>query len=79
MSTNNSQTTVKTLAVIKPTRDLRTRLMAASAGMDDAETKDLNLFVDLLEQCLALNPDKRIKPAEALKHPFFTTRVPVRK
>lgn len=73
-----AQTTVKTLAVIKPTRDLRTRLMGASAGMDDAETKDLNLFVDLLEQCLALNPDKRIKPAEALKHPFFASRVPKR-
>lgn len=68
------QTTIKTLAVIKPTRDLRTRLMGASAGMDDAETKDLNLFVDLLEQCLALNPDKRIKPTEALRHPFFTAR-----
>ena len=53
--------------------------MGASAGMDDAETRDLNLFVDLLEQCLALNPDKRIKPTEALKHPFFTSRVPVRK
>ena len=41
------QTTVKTLALIKPTRDLRTRLTGASAGMDDWETKDLNLFVDL--------------------------------
>ncbi|EGX96039.1 serine/threonine protein kinase (Prp4), putative [Cordyceps militaris CM01] len=68
------QTAVRTLPVVKPTRDLRTRLMAASAGMNDAETKDLNHFVDLLEQCLALNPDKRIKPTDALKHPFFTSR-----
>ncbi|SPO04038.1 related to serine/threonine-protein kinase ppk5 [Cephalotrichum gorgonifer] len=68
------KTTVKTLAIIKPTRDLRTRLMGASSGMDDAEAKDLNHFIDLLEQCLALNPEKRIKPTEALRHPFFTSR-----
>lgn len=42
--------------------------------MNEAEMKDLQNFVDLLEQCLALNPDKRIKPTEALKHPFFTAR-----
>jgi serine/threonine-protein kinase PRP4 len=63
------------MAVIKPTRDLRTRLLAAAGGMSDAETRELNHFVDLLEHCLTLNPDKRIKPADALKHPFFTSRV----
>lgn len=73
------QDIVKTYAVIKPTRDLRMRLLGASAGMDDAEKEDLDRFAELLEQCLALNPDKRIKPAEALRHPFFTMRGPVRK
>ncbi|KAF4428492.1 Serine/threonine-protein kinase prp4 [Colletotrichum fructicola Nara gc5] len=68
------KTTVRVLPVVKPTRDLRTRLFAASAGMNDAETRDLNHFVDLLEHCLTLNPEKRIKPADALKHPFFTAR-----
>jgi serine/threonine-protein kinase PRP4 len=68
------QTTVRTMAVVKPTRDLRTRLTAASGGMNDAETKDLNNFIDLLEHCLTLNPDKRIKPTDALRHPFFTSR-----
>ncbi|QGI69326.1 hypothetical protein CEK26_013283 [Fusarium fujikuroi] len=68
------KTTVRTLAVVKPTRDLRTRLMAASSGMNDAETRDLNHFIDLLEHCLTLNPDKRMKPADALRHPFFTAR-----
>lgn len=67
------KTTIKTLALLKPTRDLRTRLTAASSGLDDAEAGDLNHFIDLLEHCLALNPDKRIKPTEALKHPFFTS------
>ena len=74
------QTTVRTMAIVKPTRDLRTRLMAASGGMNDVESRELNQFVDLLERCLALNPDKRITPLEALKHPFFTTKMvmPVR-
>ncbi len=61
--------------MIKPTRDLRTRLMAASSGMSDSEAKDLNLFHDLLDRCLTLNPDKRITPQEALKHAFFASRV----
>ncbi|KAK8048992.1 hypothetical protein PG994_010722 [Apiospora phragmitis] len=74
------KTTVRTMAIVKPTRDLRTRLMAASGGMSDVESRELNQFVDLLERCLALNPDKRITPLEALKHPFFTTKMvmPVR-
>lgn len=63
------------MAIVKPTRDLRTRLMAASGGMTESEARDLNLFVDLLERCLALNPDKRITPAEALKHPFFAQKL----
>lgn len=54
--------------------------MAASAGMNDAETKDLNHFIDLLEHCLALNPDKRITPADALRHPFFALKAgPIRR
>ena len=68
------QTNVRTLPVVKATRDLRTRLLAASSGMNDAETRELNHFVDLLERCLTLNPDKRITPTEALRHPFFTHR-----
>ncbi|CAK7210717.1 U4/U6 small nuclear ribonucleoprotein prp4 [Sporothrix eucalyptigena] len=68
------KTTVKTIPIVKPTRDLRTRLMAASAGMTDAESKDLAQFHDLLDRCLNLNPDKRILPSDALKHPFFAAR-----
>lgn len=69
-----TQTAVRTLSIVKPTRDLRTRLMAASEGMTDTESRELNHFIDLLEHCLALNPEKRIKPSDALKHPFFTAR-----
>lgn len=66
------QDTVKILSFVKPSRDLRTRLFSTSKGMTDAEVKELNLFTDLLDRCLALNPEKRITPAEALKHPFIT-------
>lgn len=60
----------------KPTRDLKTRIMAGAGrgdgkGLPDADLKELNLFVDLLDRCLNLNPEKRIGPAEALKHPFI--------
>ncbi|TVY43552.1 Serine/threonine-protein kinase [Lachnellula subtilissima] len=64
--------TIKTLTFAKPSRDLRTRLMSASNGLTDSETKELALFADLLDRCLALNPEKRCTPAEALKHPFIT-------
>lgn len=49
--------------------------MVASSGMDEAETRQLNHFYDLLDRCLAINPDKRITPSEALMHPFFQEKV----
>jgi serine/threonine-protein kinase PRP4 len=65
---------VRTLTMVKPTRDLRTRLMASCAGAPESEAKDAVVFLDLLEQCLAVNPEKRIQPLDALKHPFFATK-----
>jgi len=62
---------VRILNLTKPTRDLKTRLTANVKGMDDSEVKELNLFVDLLDRCLNLNPDKRCTAAEALRHPFI--------
>ncbi|KAK2072400.1 hypothetical protein P8C59_006757 [Phyllachora maydis] len=56
------KTQMRTLAVVKPTRDLRTRLLAASSGMDDAETRELNHFVDLLERRRKANLCKRKIP-----------------
>ena len=64
--------TVRLLNFSKPTRDLRTRLIASTKGMSEAEVKEVNWFVDLLEKCLNLNPEKRCTPAEALKHPFIS-------
>ena len=56
----------------KPTRDLKTRLMANVKGVSDIEIKELNAFIDLLDRCLSLNPERRCTAAEALRHPFLT-------
>ncbi|KAL1614263.1 U4/U6 small nuclear ribonucleoprotein prp4 [Diplodia seriata] len=56
---------------VKPTRDLKSRLISSTKGLSEAEIKEINLFYDLLDKCLALNPEKRITPTEALKHPFI--------
>lgn len=55
----------------KPTRELKSRLLASASKMSEAEMKDLNLFIDLLDKCLNMNPEKRCTPSEALKHPFI--------
>jgi serine/threonine-protein kinase PRP4 len=65
----------KLLNLSKPVKDLKARLTGFSGEdgkkADDAQIKELNLFRDLLEKCLELNPEKRITPGEALKHPFI--------
>ncbi|KAL8898262.1 MAG: hypothetical protein Q9207_006795 [Kuettlingeria erythrocarpa] len=63
---------VRIINFTKPTRDLRSRLMANAQGMSEVEVKELYLFVDLLDRCLNLNSEKRCTPIEALKHPFIT-------
>ncbi|KAH7890126.1 kinase-like domain-containing protein [Phlebopus sp. FC_14] len=58
--------------IAKPSRDLRARLMPpASVKLKDDEMKLLTSFIDLLDKCLALDPQRRIAPKEALVHPFI--------
>lgn len=52
-------------------KDLKSRLNGNLGRMAPAQLKDHHLFVDLLDKCLQLDPEKRIKPNEALKHPFI--------
>lgn len=41
-------------------------------GINKTEAnKDLVLFKDLLDKCLIIDPERRITPEEALRHPFF--------
>ncbi|KAI9815343.1 MAG: U4/U6 small nuclear ribonucleoprotein prp4 [Pycnora praestabilis] len=67
---------IRILSFTKPTRDLKTRLSATVKGLNDGEVKELNLFADLLDRCLNINPEKRCTPAEALKHPFICRTKP---
>lgn len=70
---------LKTMNIVNPMpgRDLKSRLMAAGQkDMGELEKKELNLFADLLDRCLALNPERRITPGEALKHPFINRGTP---
>ncbi|KAI1629903.1 pre-mRNA-processing factor 4, variant, partial [Exophiala viscosa] len=55
----------------KPVKDLRSRLMPKDRRMNEQERKELEQFIDLLEKCLDLRPEKRITPNDALKHPFL--------
>ncbi|CAJ0760598.1 22729_t:CDS:10, partial [Entrophospora sp. SA101] len=63
---------VKPIVFTKPTRDLKARLLSKTSHMAEEETRLLNAFVDLLEKCLNLNPEKRLTVREALMHPFVT-------
>jgi serine/threonine-protein kinase PRP4 len=67
----SGRTVTKILDFKKPTRDLKTRLIGKGVKMSDADSKELALFIDLLDRCLNLNPEKRCTPSEALRHPFI--------
>jgi serine/threonine-protein kinase PRP4 len=53
-------------------KDLKSRLSANSNKMDVGQLKLHNAFIDLLDKCLQLDPEKRIKPKDALRHPFVS-------
>jgi len=61
---------VKSMNLTKPTRELRQRVLGSgTVGGEDAAL--LASFVDFLGRCLELNPEKRITPSEAFRHPFI--------
>ncbi|SPC67428.1 related to mRNA splicing-associated serine-threonine protein kinase [Ustilago sp. UG-2017b] len=70
---NTGQSVVRRVNLHKPTSSLRTRLLPGDTAkqLKASEVKTMNHFIDLLERCLELDPAKRIKPKEALEHPFL--------
>lgn len=56
--------------ITQPSRDLNSMLRSAKAGGDDGQL--VGAFAQLLDQCIALDPSKRLSVHDALKHPFFT-------
>ncbi|CAG8434412.1 1372_t:CDS:10 [Diversispora eburnea] len=63
---------IKSMVITKPARDLKTRLLSKTSNMNEEELRLLTSFVDLLDKCLSLNPEKRLTVREALMHPFVT-------
>lgn len=58
--------------ITKPSKDLHEMLKAFTPSA--ASTKDAQKvaqFADLLEQVFTLDPDRRMRVEEALKHPFI--------
>lgn len=70
---STGQSVVRRVMIQKPREDLRSRLMPGDAAkqLKGEELKTMNSFVDLMERCLELDPAKRIKPKDALEHPFL--------
>ncbi|OLL23014.1 Serine/threonine-protein kinase prp4, partial [Neolecta irregularis DAH-3] len=63
---------VKTCNFSKPVKDLKSKLIGSnSPDLSTQDLKLLNNFVDFLDKCLNLLPEKRITPKEALIHPFI--------
>lgn len=60
---------MRLIEIIGPTKDLSTILLSSKAGADDRNL--VSKLTDLMEKCLILDPSKRIKVVEALKHPLF--------
>ena len=61
---------VKPMNPTKPVRELRHRVLG-SGVVQEGEQQLLASFIDFLGRCLELNPEKRITPSEAFRHPFI--------
>ncbi|CDS11671.1 hypothetical protein LRAMOSA03934 [Lichtheimia ramosa] len=67
---------IKKMTIVKPVRDIKSRIMAASSGgVTEDEGRLLLAFIDFLDKCLTLSPERRMTPKEALAHPFITGKV----
>jgi len=65
------QSVRRLVEITQPTRDLTSMLRSAKAGGDDGQL--VMAFAQLLDQCLVLDPSKRISVHDALKHTFFVS------
>lgn len=66
---SNGETIVKAVAVPAGKSNLKSIVLA---GVAEEVVALVTMFADFLERTLMLNPEKRIKPTEALQHPFLT-------
>ncbi|KAM7207162.1 Protein kinase-like domain containing protein [Naviculisporaceae sp. PSN 640] len=61
----------KLIPTFPQTNRLRELIIESAKDTGEDRHTDLANFIDLINQCLALNQDKRITPEEALRHKFF--------
>ena len=63
----------------KPTEDLLGMMMKSAGPMENPKGMIVRIdwiivirdFADFLDKCFMLDPDKRISPQDALRHPFL--------
>ena len=60
------------VAAEKSGKDLKSKLRHLTDKMSRAQQMDHDAFVDLLDKCLQLDPERRIDPKKALMHHFFS-------
>lgn len=60
---------IRKVTFTQPERDLKKLL--SGLARNEKQQGLLKHFIDFLDQCLVLNPDKRITPDAALRHPFI--------
>jgi serine/threonine-protein kinase PRP4 len=53
------------------TSNIRTKSFAEALSGSSGDKRKIASLADLLEKCLALDPDRRITPKQALAHPFI--------
>ena len=71
---NPSRVLVKSIPINSVIRDLKAELREASPeGMSSEEKVSLSHLADFIDRCLAVDPQKRLTPAEALLHPFVAS------
>lgn len=62
----------KTVVVLdKPVETVSTKVLKKDTAKGE-DGREIKLFANLVDQCLALDPQKRTSPEEALKHRLFT-------
>jgi serine/threonine-protein kinase PRP4 len=64
------------IVVTTPKKDLGKVLMSSLSA--SGKKKLVLQLKDLLMKCLALDPDKRVTPSQALKHPFISSKTILR-
>lgn len=64
----------------RPQKDVKSRVLGTKRKDDEGKTEEdiqmRTLFVDFLDKCLDVNPERRITAPAALKHPFVQMLAP---